>query len=97
MFLKKTAAAFSTLRFVVISLLAFTSLSGGALLAAPPQDPTGLTAFVDGNSQVLLWNDNSTNETIFQVAVTINGSPGADINLTSNSTAITGRTNAELV
>lgn len=96
MFLKKTAAAFSTLRFVVISLLAFTSLSGGALLAAPPQAPTGLTAFVDGNSQVLLWNDNSTNETIFQVAVTINGSPDDDINLTSNSTAITGRTTAEL-
>lgn len=90
----KPTSSFLNLRRVFLTLLAFLSLSGEVLWAAPPIAPSGLMGTVTGtDSLALIWNDNSTDETIFQVFYTANVTSADFINLNSNSTSITGITN----
>lgn len=84
----------SFFRHLFCALLAFVKLGSACAFAAPPVAPTGLTGFVNSaNSVALFWNDNSTDETIFQILYTVNGATPISANLNSGTAPTTGVTN----
>jgi len=80
-----------TLRRTLATLFAFAALGVTPVSAAPPVAPTGLTAYVNGSSSlVLLAMDNSTDETVFRISMTVNGGPTSIISVTSSTSATLG-------
>lgn len=79
------------LRYLFVTLLGFSGLSGLSAFAAPPAAPTGLTGYVnDSSSIVLAWNDNSSDETNFQISFTSNSSAPSLIHVNSVTTLSLG-------
>lgn len=88
----------SFFRCLFFALLAWFKLGVGSAFAAPPTAPTGLTGFVkNANTVALLWNDNSTDETVFQIFYTVNNAGGGFFNISSQTTSIITPTDYELV
>ena len=94
-FFRPGSRAARCLRGWLAGALVFLGLALAAL--AVPAAPTALRGAVTANTSVtLIWDDNSTDETHFEIAYTFNGVTQTPLALTSGSTAGTGTTSVTL-
>ena len=90
-FFRPDSRAARCLRGWLAGALVFLGLALAAV--AVPVAPTALRGAVTASTSVtLIWDDNSTDETHFEIASTLNGVTQAPLVLTSTTTAGTGTT-----